>query len=296
VGDLYDFSGYPTGQNIDFVITPKPEFINIPTGFGKPALITAQVTPTTFTVKFTPSSRRRRDFGSLLMSNSSVVQAKRATNECTNPARKSVINQAYNDGKALAILAADYIQNRGASDQLFRDYYDSSPAAGVQENFRVSLLASITSHALYWHYLQTVASENGLTISQDCDDDLDQCSPGILSWTSLGGAGPNRIINYCPLFFTKSVPISSLCAPGGPVSPTNPNTTTVAAQNTRAGIALANSGRAIRGANDFTTGCIIAETLADRNPQESFVNPSTYECFATEVYKAIKCTGSQNSD
>ncbi|KAK0447679.1 Metalloprotease [Armillaria borealis] len=217
------------------------------------------------------SSVTKRELQSKHESRSSDVQVldKRAVVSCSSSSESSFIsaryacpsfpyflhsrrNYSYTEGKALASLGSSYISFNGATDSLYRSYFDSTSTSTV-----ISVL-------------NAAASESSSSRTLSCDDTYNVCDGNVIAYTVISTTN----IYFCDTFFDE-VTTTALCSG-----------TTVAARNVRGGTTLHELTHAIANTDDITYGCSADQALSD---SQSAINADNYNCFTTQVFQNEEC-------
>jgi len=168
-----------------------------------------------------------------------LYHEKRARVSCSTSSQASFISASYSEGKSLAAQAASYINSRGASDSVYRDYFGSNPTSSVVSKFNA------------------VANENSSSRTLSCSDPYSVCGGGVIAYTLISTTN----IYYCSIFYNE-VASGSLCSG-----------TTVNARNIRGGTTLHELTHAVAGTDDVGYGCPANQGLSDSN---KLINADNY--------------------
>ncbi|KAK0190340.1 Metalloprotease [Armillaria mellea] len=200
------------------------------------------------------SSVTKRELQSRHESRSTDVHVldKRAVVSCSSSSEASFISASYTEGKALASLGSSYVSSNGATDSLYRSYFDSASTSTVID------------------ILDAAASESSPSRTLNCDDTLNICDGNVVSYTIISTTN----IYFCDIFFNEVV-TTELCSG-----------TTVAARNVRGGTTLHELTHAIANTDDITYGCSADQALSD---SQSVINADNYNCFTTQVFQNEEC-------
>ncbi|KAK0230165.1 Metalloprotease [Armillaria fumosa] len=250
VSAIYDWGG-----NANYTITPIASLRAAAPGnllADISSLSSVSVDSSSFSVEI--SSVTKRELQSKHESRSSDVQVldKRAVVSCSSPSESDFISASYTEGKALASLGSSYISFNGATDSLYRSYFDSTSTS------------TVTS------VLDAAASESSSSRTLSCDDTYNLCDGNIVSYTVISTTN----IYFCDIFFNE-VATTELCSG-----------TTVAARNVRGGTVLHELTHAIANTDDITFGCSADQALSDT---QSAINADNYNCFTTQVFQNEEC-------
>ncbi|TRM67414.1 Deuterolysin metalloprotease family-domain-containing protein [Schizophyllum amplum] len=233
IAALYDFESAGTGI---FTFAPKVE---LKVGAADEAISEkVQSTANTVTVEIGNVAKRH-------------LEEKRATVSCSNTSYRSFISSSYTEGKALASLAASYINSNGRSS-LFTAYWGQSSTSTVASKFTA------------------VANENSSSRTLNCSDPYGVCDGNVIAYTLIATTN----IYYCSIFYNE-VASTRLCSG-----------TTVASRNVRGGTTLHELTHAVADTDDVTYGCSADQALSD---SQSVINADNYNCFATQVYQNTQC-------
>lgn len=175
VSALYDFSAAGRGT---FTFEPVSSFQVI--GVGD-------------TVETTPNPTRINIYNAHSISITVTDVSKRELNlkersvlNCTDGTKRTSIGYGYLEAKALASLAAAHISYHGGNNQLYQDYFGSSPISQVIVNY-----TTIANEATDWRFLT-------------CDyDPMNKC--GLVSVYFY-----HADTIFCPAYFNY-LPLDALC-------------------------------------------------------------------------------------